>query len=134
MAIQYSKKVVRHFLNPKFFGKIEKPDGIGKEGNIQCGDIMTLYLKIDKKSDKIKEIKFETLGCAAAVASSDIICEMVKGRTVKQAQEIKFEEILKKLGVLPPIKIHCSVLATKALKKAIKNYQNKKRKTKQQKV
>ena len=125
MPIPYSKKVIDHFLNPKFFGKIKNPDGKGEVGNPRCGDIMKLYLKIDKKSQKIKDIKFETLGCAAALASSDMVCEAVKGKTIKQAQKISFKDILKELGDLPPVKIHCSVLATQALKKAIEDYRSK---------
>lgn len=122
----YSKKVIEHFLKPKFFGKIKNPDGVGEAGNPRCGDIMKLYLKIDEKNQKIKDIRFETLGCAAAVASSDIICEAVKGKTIREAQRISFKDLLEKLGKLPPLKVHCSVLVTKALKKAIKDYQNKK--------
>jgi nitrogen fixation NifU-like protein len=79
-------------------------------------------LKIDKKTNKIKDIRFETLGCLAAIASSDMICELVKGKTLTEAKKIKFEDILKELGDLPPLKVHCSVLATRALKKAIEDY------------
>lgn len=121
----YSKKVIQHFLKPKFFGKIKNPDGLGRAGNPLCGDIMELFIKVKKikKQEIISAIKFQTLGCLAAIASSDIICEMVKGKTIEEAKEIKFKNILKKLGHLPPLKIHCSVLATEALKKAIENYQ-----------
>ena len=123
----YSKKVLKHFLHPKFFGKIKNADAVGKVGNIRCGDIMELYLKIGKRNNKeiIKDIKFHTLGCGAAIASSDMLCETAKGETLKEALKIKFEDILKDLGELPPIKIHCSVLAIQALKNAIKDYKRK---------
>lgn len=83
---------------------------------------MELYLKIDKKTDKIKDVKFHTLGCAAAIATSDMICDLIKGKTMKEALKIKGEDIVKELGKLPPIKIHCSVLATEALRQAAENY------------
>lgn len=121
----YNKKVIQHFLHPKFFGKIKDADAIGVAGNPRCGDIMSLYLKIDKKTQKIKNIKFTTLGCAAAIASSDMICEKAKGKTLEEALKIKFEDILKELGTLPPVKVHCSVLATEALKNAVDNYRKK---------
>jgi len=121
----YSKKVLKHFLHPKFFGKIKNADGIGKAGNPLCGDLMELYLKIDKKTKKIKDIKFQTTGCCAAIASSDMICEVVNGKTIKGALKVKFEDIIKKLGKLPPVKVHCSILATQALKSAIENYKKK---------
>jgi nitrogen fixation NifU-like protein len=129
----YSKKVLKHFLHPKFFGKIKNADGIGKAGNPLCGDVMELYIKIKNQKSKIKnsneriikDIRFHTTGCAAAIASSDMICEMVKGKKIKDALKIKFEDIIKKLGKLPPVKVHCSVLATQALKSAIDNYNKK---------
>lgn len=123
----YSKKVIAHFLKPKFFGKIKNPDGVGRAGNPICGDTMELFIKIGKKKGReiISKIKFHTLGCAAAIASSDIICEKVKGMTISQAEKINFKDILKDLGNLPPVKVHCSVLATQALKEAIKDYQKK---------
>ncbi len=86
---------------------------------------MSLYLKIDKKTQKIKDIKFNTLGCAAAIASSDMICKKAKGKTLGEALKIKFEDILKELGTLPPVKVHCSILATQALKDAIEKYKKK---------
>lgn len=121
----YNKKVLQHFLHPRFFGKIKNADATGTAGNPRCGDIMYLYLKVDKKTQKIKDIKFNTLGCAAAVASSDLICEIAKEKTLKEALKIKFEDILKDLGDLPPVKVHCSVLATQALHDAIDNYKKK---------
>jgi len=121
MAI-YNKKIMQHFTNPKFFGKIDNPDIIGKAGNPRCGDLLTLYLKIDEKSKKIKDIKFETLGCASAIASSDMICELVKGKTMEQALKIGFQDVSNELGTLPPLNIHCAQLVTEALKDAINKY------------
>jgi nitrogen fixation NifU-like protein len=121
----YSKQVIQHFLHPKHFGKIKNADAVGKAGNPRCGDIMELYLKIDKKNQKIKDVKFHTLGCAAAIATSDMICDLIKGKTIKQALQVKFEDIVKELGNLPPVKIHCSVLATQALRLAIDDYSKK---------
>lgn len=118
----YNKKVIEHFSRPKFFGKIEDSDVIGRAGNPRCGDLLTLYVKLDKKTDKIKDIKFETLGCAAAIAASDMICELAKGKSLEQAVKITFQDVSKELGVLPPLKIHCAQLVTEALKDAINNY------------
>lgn len=119
----YNKKVMEHFTRPKFFGKIENPDVIGTAGNPRCGDLLTLYLKINKRTDKIKDISFETLGCAAAIAASDMICELAVGKTLKQAAKITFRDVSEELGVLPPLKIHCAQLVTEALRDAINNYQ-----------
>jgi nitrogen fixation NifU-like protein len=118
----YNKKLLQHFTSPKFFGKIKNSDIIGKAGNPRCGDLLTLYLKIDEKTNKIKDIKFETLGCAAAIAASDMICQLAKGKTLNQALRISFQDVSKELGVLPPLKIHCAQLVTEALKDAINKY------------
>ncbi len=126
----YSKKVIKHFTNPKNFGEIKNADGIGKVGNPACGDIMTLYIKVDRKvgNEIIKDIKFHTLGCAAAIATSDIACDLVKGKTLKQALKISHKDIVSGLIHLPAIKIHCSLLAEQGLKAAIKDYEKKKNK------
>ena len=116
----YTKKVMKHFLNPKFHKKIKKFNGIGQVGNTNCGDIMKVYINVEK--DIIKDIYFETLGCVAAIASSDVMCELAKGKTIKQASKIKAKDIVKKLGQLPVIKFHCSVLGMQALQDAIKDY------------
>jgi nitrogen fixation NifU-like protein len=121
MAI-YNKKIMQHFTNPKFFGKIDNPDVIGKAGNPRCGDLLTLYMKIDKKDKKIKDIKFETLGCASAIASSDMICQLAKGKTLEQASKIGFQDVSNELGTLPSLKIHCAQLVTEALNDAINKY------------
>ncbi|MFA4952747.1 MAG: iron-sulfur cluster assembly scaffold protein [Candidatus Pacearchaeota archaeon] len=125
MSLQYSKKLMKHFKNPKFVKKLKNPDAVGEVGNIRCGDIMRLELKIDPKTRKIKDIGFQTFGCPAAVASSDVVCEIVKGKTLKQAEKVGKDDIVKKLGGMPPIKIHCSILGIEALRKAIKNYEEK---------
>ena len=124
----YTKKVKDHFQNPRNFGKIKDADSIGEVGNMACGDVMKLYLKI-KKSDKgdeiISDIKFETFGCAAAIATSSKITEMAKGKALTEALQIDDKAIIKSLNGLPQIKVHCSVLAAKALSEAIYNYYKK---------
>jgi len=121
----YNKKIIQHFSHPRFFGKMKDPDVVGKAGNPRCGDLLTLYLKIDEKTEKIKDIKFETLGCAAAIAASDMVCELAKGKTMEQALNISFQDVSSKLGTLPPLKIHCAQLVTEALKDAINKYPSK---------
>jgi len=122
----YSKEIIKHFKNPKNVGKIKKPSGRGEAGNILCGDIMTLYLKIEKneKGEKIiKDVKFETLGCVVAIANTSLLTTMVKGKKLEDALKIKKEDLIKRLGQpLPPFKIHCSLLAVDALKEAIYDY------------
>jgi len=122
----YNKKLLKHFTNPKFFGKIKNADAMGKAGNPRCGDIMDIFLKVDKKTQKIKDIKFQTYGCAAAIAASDMICELVKGKKLDEALKVSFKDISSSLGEMPPLKIHCAQLAVEALRTAIKNYQSKK--------
>jgi nitrogen fixation NifU-like protein len=127
----YSKKVLEHFQNPRNYGKMKNPDGVGEAGNIRCGDVMYLYIKVGRKrngEEYIKDIKFQTYGCLAAIASSSILTEIVKGKTLKEAIKIDRSLILKKLGGLPPLKIHCSVLATDALLEAIYDYLKKTKK------
>ncbi|MEK6936241.1 MAG: iron-sulfur cluster assembly scaffold protein [Nanoarchaeota archaeon] len=119
----YSKEVMRHFLKPKNSGKIENPDAIGRINNNMCGDLMEIYLRI--KKNKIKDIKFQTLGCGAAIASSDVLCELAKGKTLNEAKKITNKQIIKKLRGLPSIKLHCSVLGAITLKDAIEKYEIK---------
>ncbi len=124
----YSKKVIKYFKNPKNSGQIKNADAIGQVGNPVCGDVMKIYLKIDKnstnlKKSKIKDIKFETLGCAAAIACSSVVTENAKGKTLASALKINKDLILKELGGLPLPKIHCSMLALQGLKRAIDNYE-----------
>ena len=122
----YSKEIFKHFKNPQNVGRIKNPSGNGEAGNIICGDIMKLYLKIEKnkKGEKIiKDIKFETLGCVVAIANTSLLTTMVKGQKLEDALKIKKEDLIKRLGKpLPPIKLHCSVLAIDALKEAIYDY------------
>lgn len=120
MKPYYSKKVIKHFLYPKNLGKIKNASGIGDTQNLRCGDVMKMYLKIEKNI--IKDAKFETLGCGHAVSISDIMCELIKGKTVKQALKIDYKDIIKTLGQIPPAKVHCSYLAKTALKAAIEDY------------
>lgn len=121
---QYNKQVMKHFLKPKFSGEIKNPDAVGIIKNDSCGDIMKIYLKI--KDGKIKDIKFQTMGCGAAIASSDVLCELAKGKTLKQAKKIDNKKIIKRLKGLPSVKMHCSVLGEKTLHKAIDEYEGKK--------
>ena len=122
---QYTEELMRRFGKPKFVKKIDKPNGSGQVGNIHCGDIMKLEIKVDDKTRKIKDIGFQTFGCVAAIASSDVVCELAKGKTIEEARKIAKEDIVKKLGGMPVIKIHCSILGIEALDKAIKDYESK---------
>ncbi|MDP3043353.1 MAG: iron-sulfur cluster assembly scaffold protein [bacterium] len=124
--MQYTKKVIQHFRNPHNQGVIKNADAIGQAGNPVCGDILKIYLKIRRGKDKkggwiIKDVKFETLGCAAAIAVSSALTDRAKGKTLDEALKITKDKIVKDLGGLPPVKIHCSMLAVEALRKAIKN-------------
>lgn len=126
----YSKKVLDHFQNPRNQGKLKNPDAMGQVGNPVCGDIMKLYINItrdkkDIKKSKIKEIKFETLGCGAAIACSSVVTTIAKGKSLDFGLELDKEFVLKELGGLPEPKIHCSMLSIQALKKAIKDYLQK---------
>ncbi|MBI4779230.1 iron-sulfur cluster assembly scaffold protein [Candidatus Falkowbacteria bacterium] len=123
--MQYSKKVIEHFRNPHNQGLIKNADAIGQVGNLSCGDIMKIYLKIseNKKGEEIiKDIKFETLGCAAAISVSSALTVMAKGKTLVEAMEITKDQIVKNLGGLPPVKVHCSMLGVEALHQAIEKY------------
>jgi len=127
MTLNYSKKVIEHFIHPRNMGRIENPDGVGRAGNILCGDQMVIYIKVKKEKNKeiIKDIKFESFGCAAAIATSSVITEMAKGKTLEEALKLNRETVAKKLGGLPPIKMHCSNMAAQALHKAIEDYKSK---------
>lgn len=131
MTIHYSKKVLKYFLHPKNAGIIKNPDGFGKVGNIVCGDVMELFIKVgkNKKGEEIiKNIKFRTLGCPAAIATSSVITELAKGKTIEEAMNISNEQVVKVLGGLPPLKYHCSLLAEQALTEAIYDYLKKHKK------
>jgi len=118
--MQYSEKVMEHFRNPRNVGEIENPDGIGYVGNPVCGDIMELYIKV--KNNIIVDAKFKTFGCGAAIATSSMVTELVKGKSIDEALAISNKAVAEALGGLPPIKMHCSVLAEEALKSAINDY------------
>lgn len=120
----YSKELMKHFKNPKFVKDIKNPDGVGEVGNMRCGDILRIEIKVDK--NKIKDIGFKTFGCPAAIASTDIVCELAKGKTIQEAKELKKEEVINKLKGMPQAKIHCSILGIDALRKAIEDYEGKK--------
>jgi nitrogen fixation NifU-like protein len=121
----YSDELMEHFRNPKNMGRMENPDGVGKVGNPVCGDVMYLYIKV--KDNRVADIKWETFGCAAAIGTSSIITELAKGKTLEEAEKITKQDVADALGGLPPIKMHCSVLSTDALKEAIKMYRSKKK-------
>ncbi|MBL7068646.1 MAG: Fe-S cluster assembly scaffold protein NifU [Candidatus Omnitrophica bacterium] len=123
MEREYSEKVMDHFRNPRNVGEIKDASGIGKVGNPVCGDIMNLYIKVE--NDVIVNAKFKTMGCGAAIATSSMVTELVKGKTVKEAQSISNRAVAEALGGLPKIKLHCSVLAEEGLKLAIKDYLKK---------
>ena len=128
--VEYNKKVMQHFLKPKNVGEIKNPDGVGKVGNITCGDIMYVFLKIKEVKGKeiISEIKFKTLGCAAAIATSDVVIDLAKNKSIQDALKITNKDVVKELGGLPAIKIHCSLLAEEALGEAIYDYIKKSKK------
>ncbi|HDI23618.1 MAG TPA: Fe-S cluster assembly scaffold protein NifU [Thermoplasmatales archaeon] len=121
----YSKKVIEHFLNPRNMGKLDDPDGVGTAGNPICGDTMTIYIKV--KNNRIVDIKFQTFGCAAAIATSSMITELAKGKTIEEAEKITRDDVADALEGLPPIKMHCSNLAADALKAAIDDYKKRKK-------
>ncbi len=122
--MQYSEKVMDHFTNPRNVGEIEEAQGVGVVGNAKCGDIMKMYLQIDE-NDVITDCKFKTFGCGAAIATSSMATELIKGRTVKEALALTNSAVVEALDGLPPVKIHCSVLAEEAVKTAIADYYKK---------
>lgn len=120
----YTEKVMEHFTNPRNVGEITDPSGVGEVGNKTCGDIMKIFLKVE--DNIIKDIKFKTFGCGAAIATSSMVTEMAKGKTIEEALKITNKAVAEMLDGLPPQKMHCSNLAADALKKAIEDYQNNK--------
>ena len=120
MSGMYSEKVMEHFRNPKNMGEMKDADAMGTVGNPVCGDLMTIYIKV--KNNRINDIKFKTFGCAAAIATSSMITEIAKGKTLDEATKITRDDVANELNGLPPIKMHCSNLAADALKEAVKNY------------
>lgn len=116
----YSEKVMDHFTNPRNVGEIENADGVGEVGNAKCGDIMKMYLKIE--DDIIVDVKFKTFGCGSAIASSSMATELIKGKSIKEVLKITNKAVAEALDGLPPVKMHCSVLAEEAIKAALKDY------------
>ena len=123
MAMNYSEKVMDHFQNPRNVGKIENADGVGEVGNAKCGDIMKIYLKID--DGIITDVKFNTFGCASAIATSSMATELIKGKPVSEALKLTNQSVVEALDGLPPVKMHCSLLAEEAVKAAVEDYMKK---------
>lgn len=121
----YTEKVMDHFTNPRNVGKIENADGVGEVGNVKCGDIMKIYIKVSDDGI-IEDVKFNTFGCASAIASSSMATEMIKGQPVDKALELTNKAVVEALDGLPAVKVHCSVLAEEAVKMAVRNYYDKK--------
>ena len=119
----YSEKVIEHFSNPKNVGEIEDASGVGMVGSEACGDIMKLFIKVE--DGVITDARFKTFGCGAAIASSSVATEMIKGKTVEEALKLTNKQVIEELGGLPPVKIHCSVLAEEALRAALEDYMKK---------
>ena len=122
--MQYTEKVMNHFMNPHNVGVIENPDGYGKVGNPSCGELMEIFLKIE--NDIITDVKFRTFGCASAIASSSVSTDLVLGKTVEEALQLTNKKVVDALGGLPAVKMHCSVLAEEAIKLALEDYMAKK--------
>jgi len=119
----YTEKVIEHFKNPRNQGKPKDYDTVGRKGNQLCGDVLWVYIKV--KGDRIVDIGWETMGCAAAIATSSMVSEMAKGKTLDEAEKITKDDVSDALGKLPPVKVHCSMLAVDALHEAIKEYKEK---------
>jgi nitrogen fixation protein NifU and related proteins len=124
----YSDTTIDHFRNPRHAGEMKDADAIGEEGNMKCGDVLKVFLKVEK--DVIKDMTFQTYGCIAAIASSDMVCEMAIGKSLDDSLKISPKDVAEKLGTLPPVKFHCSVLGMAALKNAVLNYRKKQTATK----
>lgn len=121
--MEYTEQVMDHFTNPRNMGEMEDASGVGTVGNAKCGDIMRIYIKVE--NDVIVDVKFKTFGCGAAIATSSKATEMVKGKTIDEALKITNKAVMEALGGLPPVKVHCSVLAEEALHAAIQDYRDR---------
>ena len=121
--MEYTEQVMDHFMNPRNMGEMENADGVGTVGNAKCGDIMRIYIKVE--NDVITDVKFKTFGCGAAIATSSKATELVKGKTLDEALTITNKQVMESLGGLPPVKVHCSVLAEEALHAAIQDYKDR---------
>lgn len=126
----YNEIVMDHFTNPRNVGEIENPDGVGQVGNAKCGDIMRMTIKVT--DGRISDVKFRTFGCGAAIATSSVATEMILGKTLEEARALTNRDVVEKLGGLPPVKLHCSVLAEEALKAALDDYESKHKENKQE--
>ena len=124
MPLPYSKKLIELFMNPKNVGEIENPDAKATEGSPACGDMVQIFLKVDPETKRIVDIKFKSYGCASNIATASIVTEMAKGKTLEEAKKITWKDADKELGGLPPVKVHCAVLAVDALHTAIENYKH----------
>jgi nitrogen fixation NifU-like protein len=122
-SVMYSEKVVEFFMHPRNVGRLDPADGVGEVGNPRCGDVMKIYIQV--RDNRIDDIRFETFGCAAAIATSSMITEMVKGKTLEEALEVSNEDVLDALGGLPPEKIHCSLLAEEGIRAAVEDYRKR---------
>lgn len=125
MALDYSEKVMDHFTHPRNVGDIPDADGVGEAGNPKCGDIMKIYLKVNEDTKVIEDVKFKTFGCASAIASSSMATEMIKGKTIDEAWDLTNRAVAEALDGLPPVKLHCSVLAEEAIHTALNDYRAK---------
>ena len=121
----YNEKVMDHFMHPRNVGEMEDPSGVGQVGNPKCGDIMKMYIKVDD-NENISDVSFQTFGCGAAIATSSMATELIKGKSVNEARQLTNEAVVEALEGLPPVKLHCSVLAQEAVEAAIKDYREKK--------
>lgn len=130
--MEYSDKVVEHYTNPRNVGKIENASGIGEVGNSVCGDIMKMFIKVE--NNIITDVKFKTFGCGAAIATSSISTEMIKGKTIEEALKLSNKDVVNELGGLPSVKLHCSVLAEEAIHEAIADYLRKERKLSEKEI
>ncbi len=123
MAIQYTPKVIEYFTKPRHVGEIKKPSGKAVQGNISCGDMISMTIKVDDKTKKIVDAKFKSYGCASNIATASVATEMIIGKTIQQAKKITHKDVANFLGGLPPLKMHCSELAVETLQKAITDYE-----------
>lgn len=132
MSMIYSEKVMEHFMNPRNMGEIPDADGVGEVGNPVCGDLMTIHIKVE--DNVIADIKFKTFGCGAAIATSSMVTELVKGKTIEDALKVTNKDVAEELDGLPPLKMHCSLLAEEGIKAAISDYRKRKLNIKNQKT
>ena len=119
----YTDKVVDHYQNPRNMGELEEPDGVGVVGNPTCGDMMQIQIKVE--NERIKAVKFKTFGCGAAIATTSVATELIAGKTIEEALQVTNKDVMEVLGGLPPVKVHCSLLAEEAIKAAVDDYRSK---------